>query len=308
MATAAAVIAVHHANLPRSSMRCACIDIGSNTTRLLVAEVEAGRLVAVLQQRAFTRIGRRMDPAGVIPQAAMDDVADVVAAQRAAARTAGAGPLRVVATAAIRHARNRDALVAVLHERAGVDVVILSGRDEARLAFSGATRTLPAPAGTIAVVDAGGMSTEIALGTMAAGVSWAHSFGIGSGALAGRCLADPPSPTDLEAMRAAAAEAFAGTEIPRPDCAVAVGGSAASLPTLVGPVLDAAAVERALGVLCAAPAAEVARRHALAPERTQLLPAGILVLDAARRQLGMPLRIGRGGLREGVILELAAGA
>jgi exopolyphosphatase/guanosine-5'-triphosphate,3'-diphosphate pyrophosphatase len=109
-------------------------------------------------------------------------------------------------------------------------------------------------------------------------------------------------------MRASAAEAFAAADIPRPDDAVAVGGSAASLPTLVGPVLDPAALERALAVLCGAPAAEVARRHALAPERTQLLPAGILVLDAAGRRLGRPLRIGRGGLREGVILELASGS
>ena len=84
------------------------------------------------------------------------------------------------------------------------------------------------------------------------------------------------------------------------DAAVAVGGSAASLPTLVGPVLDAAALERALGVLAAAPAAEVARRSGSRPSASQLLPAGILVLDAAAQRLGRPLRIGRGGLREGV--------
>ena len=71
-------------------------------------------------------------------------------------------------------------------------------------------------------------------------------------------------------------------------------------------MLDAPALERALGRPdCGAPAAEVARRNGLAPERTQLLPAGILVLDAAGRRLGRPLRIGRGGLREGVVLELA---
>ena len=151
------------------------------------------------------------------------------------------------------------------------------------------------------------MSTEIAIGTMAAGVTWLRSFAVGSGMLAGRCRADPPSRADIDAMRAAADEAFAAADVPRPDHAVAVGGSAASLPTLVGPVLDGAALERALAALGAAPAAEVARRHGLAPERTELLPAGILVLDAAARRLGMPMRIGRGGLREGVVLELAGG-
>jgi exopolyphosphatase/guanosine-5'-triphosphate,3'-diphosphate pyrophosphatase len=254
-------------------MRCACIDIGSNTTRLLVADAARGRLIPVLEQRAFTRIGRKIDAVGAIPEPAIAAVADVVAAQRAAAELAGAAQVRVVATAAIRRAANRGALVAALRAGAGVDV--------------------------------GGMSTEIAIGTMAEGVTWLRSFAIGSGMLAGRCREDPPSRADLEAMRAAADAAFHAADAPALDHAVAVGGSAASLPTLVGPVLDRAALERALETLGAAPAATVARRHGLAPERAQLLPAGILGLGAAAQRLGMPLRIGRGGLREGVVLELA---
>jgi exopolyphosphatase/guanosine-5'-triphosphate,3'-diphosphate pyrophosphatase len=186
-------------------------------------------------------------------------------------------------------------------------VDLLSGEDEARLAFDGATRTLPVPpAGTIAVVDVGGGSTEIAVGTMAGGVQWSCSLPIGSSLLAEACRADPPDAEDLARMRALARAAFASEKIPRAEDAIAVGGSAASLPTLVGPVLDAPALERALGVLGSAPAAEVARVHGLDQERTQLLPAGILVLGAAASALGRPLRIGRGGLREGVILELAA--
>jgi exopolyphosphatase / guanosine-5'-triphosphate,3'-diphosphate pyrophosphatase len=288
-------------------MRCACIDIGSNTTRLLVADTALGRLQTVLEERAFTRIGHRMGSAGAIPDGTIAAVAEVVAAQRAAAAAAGAAHVRVVATAAIRAAANRDALVAALRDRAGVDVTVLSAGDEGRLAFAGATRTLERPPeGTIAVVDVGGLSTEIALGTMDAGVTWLRSFGVGSALLAGRCRADPPSRADIETMHAVASRAFAAADMPRPDHAVAVGGSAASLPTLVGPVIDGAALERALAKLGAAPAAVVARRHGLAPERAELLPAGILVLYAASRRLGMPLRIGRGGLREGVILELAA--
>jgi exopolyphosphatase/guanosine-5'-triphosphate,3'-diphosphate pyrophosphatase len=290
-------------------MRCACIDIGSNTTRLLVADAARGRLIPVLEQRAFTRIGRRIDADGAIPEATIAAVADVVAAQRAAAELAGAAHVRAVATAAIRCAANRDALVAAIGSRAGVDVAVLSPDDEGRLAFAGATRTLDRPPdGTIAVVDVGGMSTEIAIGTMAEGVTWLRSFAIGSGMLARRCREDPPSAADLDAMKAAADAAFRAADAPPLDHAVAVGGSAASLPTLVGRVLDGAALERALATLGAAPAATVARRHGLAPERAQLLPAGILVLGAAGRRLGMPLRIGRGGLREGVVFELAGGS
>jgi len=290
-------------------MRCACIDIGSNTTRLLVAEAAHGRLDPVLEQRAFTRIGRQIDTLGAIPEQTIAAVAAVVGEQRAAAEAAGAVHVRVVATAAIRRAANRDALVAALRGEAGVEVAVLSAGDEGRLAFAGATRTLePPPAGTIAVVDVGGMSTEIAIGTLAGGVTWLRSFAIGSGLLARRCRADPPSRADLEVMTAAAEAEFAAADAPRLDHAVAVGGSAASLPTLIGPVLDAAAVARALATLGSAPAAVVARRHGLAPERTELLPAGILVLAAAARCLGMPLRIARGGLREGVVLELAGGS
>ena len=181
-------------------------------------------------------------------------------------------------------------------------------RPPARLAVVVCASDRTPPDGTIAVVDVGGMSTEIAVGTIAGGVSWLRSYPIGSGQLALRCRADPPSPVDLEMIGAAAEGAFAaGGEPPPLDLAVAVGGSAASLPTLVGPVLDGAALDRALAVLVSAKAAVVARRHGLAPERTELLPAGILVLAAAGRRLGMPLRIGRGGIREGVVLELAGG-
>jgi exopolyphosphatase / guanosine-5'-triphosphate,3'-diphosphate pyrophosphatase len=288
-------------------MRCACIDIGSNTTRLLVADVVQGRLEAVVQQRSFTRIGRAIARDGTIPPELIAATADVVARQREVAAVAGAEHVKVVATAAIRSARNRGELLAAVRHRAATDVTVLPGDHEARLAFAGATRTLQEPpGGTIAVVDVGGMSTEIAVGTMAGGVTWARSYAIGSSALAAGCRHDPPSPADVAQIRAAARAAFATAPIPIADHAIAVGGSAASLPTIVGPVIDEQALHRALGVLTEAPAEEVARLHDLAPERTQLLPAGILVLGAAAERLGRPLRIGRGGLREGVILELAA--
>ena len=152
-------------------MRCACIDIGSNTTRLLVAEPAPGGLAEVLQLRAFTRIGRSLDAQGRIPEATLAAVADIVAQQCAAAAEQGCERLRVVATAAIRRAANGSALVDAVHARTGVPADVLSGEDEARLAFHGAAHTLdPPPAGTLAVVDVGGGSTEIAIGTAHGGV------------------------------------------------------------------------------------------------------------------------------------------
>jgi exopolyphosphatase / guanosine-5'-triphosphate,3'-diphosphate pyrophosphatase len=287
---------------------CGCIDIGSNTTRVLVAEARDGQLRELLQRRAFTRIGKGLKAGGEIPRAKIEEVADVVASHRRLAETVGAEPVRTVATAAIRSAANRDEFVEVVSERGGVDVTILDGEEEARLAFLGATRTLGHDLeGLVGVVDVGGGSTEIAVGTTAEGVSWWASFRLGSGQLADDHLrTDPPSAAELEAMGAYAAGALEGIDVPQPDCAVAVGGSAASLRRLVGAVLEEETMQRALRVLSEAPSAEVARSFVLDEQRVRLLPAGIIILDAAAHRLGCPLLIGRGGLREGVLLELAA--
>jgi exopolyphosphatase/guanosine-5'-triphosphate,3'-diphosphate pyrophosphatase len=288
-------------------MLCACIDIGSNTTRVLVADTSGGRLTEVLQRRVFTRLGRGLKAGAAIPRAKIEEVAEVVAEQRALAESVGARALRAVATAAIRGAANRDEVVARVCAGGGVDLAVLDDTEEARLAFIGATRTLGRPLeGLVGVVDVGGGSSEIAVGTMAGGVEWSTSFRIGSGFLADHYLrSDPPSAADLHAMREHAAGVMDGLEIPAPETAVAVGGSATSLRRLVGAVLEPETLQRALRVLSGAPAAEVGRRFGIEPERVTLLPGGILILDAAAQRLGRPLQIGRGGLREGVLLDLA---
>ena len=290
-------------------MLCGCIDIGSNTTRVLVADAQDGLLREVLQRRAFTRISKGLRAGAEIPRAKIEEVAGVVAAHRALAEQLGAGRVRTVATAAIRSAANRDEFVTVLRESGGVEVCILDGAEEARLAFLGATRTLgQALPGQVGVVDVGGGSTEIAVGTVAGGVSWSTSFAIGSGFLTDSYLhTDPPSAAELLAMRAHADGVLEAIEVPQADCAVAVGGSAASLRRLVGAVLEPDALENALRVLCSGTSSDVARRFGLDPERVRLLPAGMLILDAASQRLGRSLQIGRGGLREGVLLELARG-
>ena len=79
-------------------MVCGCIDIGSNTTRILVAEAVDGQLREVLQRRAFTRIGKGLKPGAEIPRAKIEEVAGVVAEHRELAERAGAGPVRTVAT------------------------------------------------------------------------------------------------------------------------------------------------------------------------------------------------------------------
>ena len=291
-------------------MLCACIDIGSNTTRVLVAEAVDGRLTEVMQQRAFTRIGKGLKADGAIPGKKILEVARVVAEQRRLAEQLGADPVRAVATAAIRGAVNRNEFVVALREVGGVEVTILDGEEEARLAFLGATRTLGHDLeGRVAVVDVGGGSTELAIGTVPGGATWSASFRVGSGFLFDAYShTDPPAAAELHAMRQHAQGVFAGLELPTADAAVAVGGSAASLRRLVGSVLEPETLQRAIRVLSSGPAADVGQRFGIDPERVALLPAGLLVLDAASQAIGLPLQIGRGGLREGVLLELAAAA
>lgn len=299
-------------------MRCACIDVGSNTTRLLVAEPGADGAVLrdVTADRAFTRLGQGRAPDGGIAADRIALVAEVIADQVQMAREAGAEVLRAVATAAIRGAPNRSELCRVVEARAGVRIEVIPVEEEARLAFAGAIGTLgagqaPGPEASVAVVDVGGGSTELVCGTGAHGVAWVRSFPIGSGVLTERHVRNPcPTEEELAALRADAAATFAGLDPPSPGLAFAVGGSATSLHRLTGGKLHPDSLAAALAALCSGPVDEVALRLGLHPDRVRMLPAGIVVLAEAARALGVPLRVASGGLREGVILGLweAAGA
>src|SRR5262245_61412559 len=165
-------------------MLCGAIDIGSNTTRLLVAEPQDGQLRKVMEQRAYTRIGRDANKNGKITAEKIAEVAEVVTTQVRLAHEMGAEVIKTVATAAIRESKNRDQVVAEIEEIAGVEVEVLSEQDEGRFAFIGATKSLGHPAdGVVAVVDVGGGSSEIVYGTLPDGVSEVKSFKIGSGSL-----------------------------------------------------------------------------------------------------------------------------
>jgi len=286
-------------------VRRACIDIGSNTTRLLVADCNGAGLQEVHQERAFTRIGRSVSVAGAIPPAKIEEVVGVVAAQLERARALGASDVHAVATAAIRRAGNGEGLVAAIRTGCGIDVEVLAGEEEARLAFVGAARTLGhVPAGELGVVDVGGGSSELVVGTAPDQVRWCASFGVGSGDLADEYLhSDPPAPEELAQARERVAAALRGLEAPHPGEAVAVGGSATSLRRLAGPRLDAATFQRTLGLLGSEAVGDIAGRFSLEPERVRLLPAGLLILQACSDLFGASLQIARGGVREGVLLE-----
>lgn len=289
-------------------MAYACIDVGSNTTRLLVAELREGALREIATQRAFTRLGRCVLEEGRLSAEKLAETAAAVAAQAQLARDLGVLAIDVVGTAVVRDAPNRNQLEAAVAAAAGVPMRVLSAEEEARLAFVGVVSTLAGESdGRLAVVDVGGWSTEVVLGTRVAGVSWCESFRLGSGLLADVYLhSDPPHASELAAVTAHVSEVLAPLEVPRPERAVAVGGSAASVRRIVGSELNRRALERSLELLSRSPRAEIAERIDLHPERVRLMPAGIAILHELSRRLGIELELGNGGLREAVVLELAA--
>ncbi len=291
-------------------MICAAIDIGSNTTRLLVAEPQKAQLRKVMEQRAYTSIGKDASKGkGKISEKKIAEVAEVVATQARLAQEMGAEEIRCVATAAIREAKNGEKVAKKISKEAEVEVEILSDEEEGQLAFLGATKSLGHTVeGSIAVVDVGGGSTEVIFGTAEDGVEKVRSWKIGSGSLTGDHLnSDPPSASEIRSLRDAIGDYFEDVEFDHPDQAVAVGGSATSLRTLVGVILEYETLERAVRVLSSDPIEDVAQRFELDPRRVKLLPAGVLVLEKLSELLGQPLQIGKGGLREGVILDLLNG-
>jgi exopolyphosphatase/guanosine-5'-triphosphate,3'-diphosphate pyrophosphatase len=289
------------------SLRGACIDIGSNTTRLLVADVDHGRLQVVTQETAFTALGRELQAHGRIGASKLVELTTVIEAQVASAQRHGATQTRAVATAAVRRAANGRRLARELAERTGAQIDVLSAGEEARLAFSGAVGMLDEPPiGLVGVVDVGGGSSELVIGESGSAPVWWESVALGSSSVTDRWLhSDPPRASELSVALNHVRDAVAGLEPPTAACALAVGGSATSLGRVAGRLLDGPAFARALYLLGTEPSVALGPRIGVDPRRVRLLPGALLLLEAMATRLGLPLSVTRGGIREGLLLELA---
>ena len=257
-------------------------------------------------QRAWTRLGQALRRTGALAPEAIAATAEAVASQARTATGLGARSLSVVATAAVRQAPDAADLAEAVRRAAGLEVEVLSDAEEARLAFVGATHTSPVPPSQLAAVaDVGGGSTELAVGVPDVGVDWWSSAQIGSGVLADLHLrTDPPTAVEWRAGREEVRTALGAMHPPRADHALVVGGSVRSLRRLVGEELTPGTVERAIAMLASAPSEELARRYDIDPDRARLLPGGATIVRELLEVLAPRLAVARGGLREGVILEL----
>ena len=184
--------------------RVAAIDCGTNSIRLLVADVVGETLVDVSRRMIVVRLGEGVDRTGEFSSAAIGRTLDALRDYTDELRVLGAERVRMVATSAARDAANSADFLDAATEVLGVRPEIISGDEEARLSFLGATRGLPADAGNGApflVVDIGGGSTEFVLGTDE--VSAACSVDIGCVRLTERSLpSDPPTAQEIEAASA----------------------------------------------------------------------------------------------------------
>ena len=292
------------------STRVGVIDIGSNTARLLVADVAAdGRLVEVDARRAYLGLGEEIARSGFLTTATVERTARIASAYARRARAEGAVQICTLVTAPGRQDKRAPALLRALERSTRLPVRVLSAEDEGRLAFEGvvqrATVGLPE---VVSVVDVGGGSTEVAVGTPLLGPAWVRSVDLGSLRLAQLYLeGDPPGEASLKRAQEAARVAFEGQVPPRPDVAFATGGSARAAAKIVGRELSPGALDEVVRIATDCPPAKLAKTFRLHPHRARTILAGAVLLRETARLLDRPLVVVPSGMREGAAFALADG-
>ena len=283
-------------------MRVGAVDCGTNSIRLLVAEVDGDRKTDVHREMRVVRLGQGVDRTGELADEALERTRRALVDYAATCAELGVERVRMVATSATRDARNRGAFTAMVQDVLGVAPEVVSGDEEAALSFDGATRGLDPAQGPFLVMDIGGGSTELVLGTSSPQA--ALSVDVGCVRLTERHLLDDP-PTSAQV---AAAEADVDAAIARVREVVPV-GQARTAVGLAGSVTTVAAVALALEAydadrihlsrIAAADVAEVtarllamtrAERAALPvmhPGRVDVIGAGALVLATLVDRLGL---------------------
>ena len=302
--------------------RLAALDVGTNSTRLLVADVEGGAVVAEhVREMVITRLGKGVDRTGRFDPAALDRTLEVLAGYAETCRGLGVERRRLVATSATRDAADRQVFLDGVRDLLGVDAEVLTGQVEAAAAYRGATAGLADDRPTL-VVDIGGGSTELILGDGATARA-SVSLDIGCVRLFERHLhGDPPHPAEVAALRADAAGHLAGVaEVLDPAAAERVVGVAGTVTTVTAIALgldaydprrihhqtvDAAEIGAVAEKLAAMTVAERAAMPVMAKGREDVIAAGALLLDELVRSFRLrAVTASETDILDGVLLGLA---
>lgn len=283
--------------------RIAVIDLGTNSSRLLVAEVEQGAVKELEKRTRITRLGAGVDASGRLGDDAMERAFEVLAEYREEIDRHGAREVVAVATSAVRDADNGEAFREELRERFGIEARTISGDEEARLTFAGATAALDTGGERTLVLDIGGGSTEFVIGRPGAEPDFHVSTRLGAVRQTERHLNDdPPTQEQLDRL-AAEVSATIASEVPagvrsEASAGIAVAGTATSVAAIAlelepydpdkveGYPLTIAETERILARLAALPVAERRELPGLHPDRAPTIVAGVCILLEAMKAFG----------------------
>jgi exopolyphosphatase / guanosine-5'-triphosphate,3'-diphosphate pyrophosphatase len=290
--------------------RVGVVDLGTNSTRLLVADVEDGAVREVARRLTITRLGEGVDGRRLLLPTAVARVRNTLADYRRELEALGAGRTLAVATSAVRDAENGEAFLGEIEWSYGFATRLLSGDEEARLTFRGVEAGRDLPPGTM-VVDVGGGSTELVL------AGWHRSLDLGCVRLTERFLhGDPPAPEQLAACRAQVRDLLPPE--PEPRHAIGVAGTVTTLavlslglaeedPDLVhGHRLETGWIAEEVERLASLPVAALRGLHGMHPDRAPVIVAGGLVLVETLRRYGLDeLEVSERDLLHGAALAAA---
>ena len=287
-------------------MRVAAIDCGTNSIRLLIADIENGQLTDVVRQMIIVRLGEGVDKTGEFSTAALERTFAAVDEYVKLIEIYKSQRIRFVATSASRDVSNREVFVNGIKARLGIEPSVISGDEEARLSFLGATADLindqNAPASPFLVVDIGGGSTEFVLGTT--GPNQALSTNVGCVRMTERHLVgDPPTAEQIAAatkdideaidqaakvVDLASAKSLIGlagsvTTV----AAIALGLTAYKSEIIHGSRISAAQVHKVATELLAMPREQRAKLGPMHPGRVDVIGGGALVLDRIMQKTGI---------------------
>ncbi len=303
--------------------RVAAIDCGTNSIRLLVADVTTGSdgvpaLRDVHRETRIVRLGQGVDASGELAPEALERTRAALTDYTAVLRRKGTERVRMVATSATRDARNREDFFGMVRTTLGAEAEVISGDEEAQLAFTGAVGDLDPDDGPFVVVDTGGGSTELVVGTLTDGVATvqaARSVDIGSVRITERCLhGDPPSSDEVAQARELATrildDAFAAVPVESVRTWVGVAGTITTLSAVAQGLteydpdavhlsrLPREELHRVTEELLGMSREERASHGSIHPGRIDVIGGGALIVDVLAAELHA-----RAGVTELVISE-----